>query len=163
MALAVYHISKRRDSTEQRMPRQRRGKRRRMDTAWYLTKVSDMIGLWNVRGIDHTSVTPGAGAPGDQTGIAIRRRGMNDLIGTGTMVGLTKGIATRSATGGGRSRPTSPLRNLSRGIQIDRRSRWSLVVDNSLGDGIVQLGPCSIDFRGSHQLEILLLLPRLFT
>lgn len=132
MALAVYHTSKRRDSTEQRMQRQRRGTRRRVDTAWYLTKVSDMIGLRNMRGIDHTSVTRGAEAHGDQTSIGNRRRGMNDLTGgTGTIVGLTNGIATRSATGGGRSRLTSPPRNLLRGIQVNRRSGWSLVVENS--------------------------------
>jgi hypothetical protein len=72
-----------------------------MGTVWYLIKVSDMIGLRNVREIDHLSVMRGVGAHGDQTCIGNRRRGMNDSIGgTGTIVGLIKGIVTRSATGG---------------------------------------------------------------
>jgi len=76
-----------------------------MDTEWYSIKVSDMIGLRNVREIDHSSAIRGVGAHGDQTGIGNRRLGMNDLIGgTGTIVGLIKGIATKSATGGVRSR-----------------------------------------------------------
>lgn len=83
-----------------------------MDTVWSLKKVPDVIGLHNLRGTDHTSVTRGAGAHGDQTNIGYRRRGMNELIGAMEMiVGLTKGIVMRNAPSGGRSRLTSPLRN----------------------------------------------------
>jgi len=76
-----------------------------MDTVWYSIKVSDMISLRNVREIDHSSVIRGVGAHGDQTGTGNRCLGMNDLIGgTGTIVGLIKGIATKNAAGGVRSR-----------------------------------------------------------
>jgi len=81
---------------------------------------------------------PGAGAHSDRTVIGNRRQGMNDTIGgIGTVVGLTKGIATRSATGGVRSYSRllyafriSYVLAIS-GTRVDRRSGCSLTVESS--------------------------------